>query len=265
MPGTRTSSPTPSGSSQHSQPRHSPAKRQKVQHTQHMQHMQQLQYHLADTDTAVSSASSFSAGSSVEQDCLEIEQPAFFTSKKRSRLVACSVYEVGWLAVLAGWEGSWLQQLLLLLWETASGQHMCRQCCARIRQLAAFRCCSFQAACHTTSAVPAPSTRQMRESLPGRAGVHTACGSFEAAGAACARQLASNNPMLACCICLSPDLFVLTPIFCFLHVPCCPVPQVDPITDCVLRCKRTFETPDGGVVTVVRRMRKQLKPRASSS
>jgi hypothetical protein len=36
-----------------------------------------------------------SAGSSVEQECLEVEQPAFVSSKKRSRLVACSVYEVG--------------------------------------------------------------------------------------------------------------------------------------------------------------------------
>jgi hypothetical protein len=51
-------------------------------------------------------------------------------------------------------------------------------------------------------------------------------------------------------------------------MPCCAVlchVQIDPFTDSVLRCKRTFETTDGCVVTVIRRMRKQLKPRASCS
>lgn len=41
--------------------------------------------------------------------------------------------------------------------------------------------------------------------------------------------------------------------------------QADPLTGSALRCKRTFEAADGCVVTVVRRMRKQLKPRASCS
>lgn len=48
-----------------------------------------------DNDVTGSTASSMSAGSSVEQECLEVEQPAVVSSQKRSRLVACSVYEVG--------------------------------------------------------------------------------------------------------------------------------------------------------------------------
>lgn len=45
----------------------------------------------------------------------------------------------------------------------------------------------------------------------------------------------------------------------------CSVVEADPFTGSALRCKRTFEAADGCVVTVVRRMRKQLKPRASCS
>jgi hypothetical protein len=86
MPGHRTSSTTTSGSSQHI---HSQNKRHKVHQ------VQQLQYQ-TDTDTTGRTASSVTAGSMVEQDFLEVEQPAFVSSRKTSRLVACSVYEVSW-------------------------------------------------------------------------------------------------------------------------------------------------------------------------
>jgi len=84
MPGQRASSITTSGNSHQSQQRGS--------HKQRQRHLQQLQH--PDNDVTGSTASSTSAGSSVEQDGLEVEQPALVSSRKRSRLVSCSVFEV---------------------------------------------------------------------------------------------------------------------------------------------------------------------------
>jgi hypothetical protein len=98
MPGQRSSSVTPSSSSQHSQQR-------KRRRSRKPQDKQQLHAHqdistdvnrniYAQAEPTGSTTSWMSASSSMEQDGVEVEQPAV-VSKKRSRLAACSVYEVG--------------------------------------------------------------------------------------------------------------------------------------------------------------------------
>jgi hypothetical protein len=98
MPGQRSSSVTPSSSSQHSQQR----KRHRSQKPQDKQQLHAHQDISTDVNRNVfsqaeptgSTTSWMSASSSMEQDGVEVEQPAVI-SKKRSRLAACSVYEVG--------------------------------------------------------------------------------------------------------------------------------------------------------------------------